>query len=365
MSLREKITAQRFGFLLASCIAIAVVIILYITAFKGSNYEAGIETPENNDSSLPQNNSMGIAEPDFSYNVSTINIGGTCTPASMLGSSSYGTFNSMVNENGSTYFFRRLTNIFREDDLTFVACNAVLSDREKLTPSEKDVLEWYTAPSSNALVFVDGCIDALGLECARTGDYGTEGYADTKASLESAGLLWGDHGRAIYTESNGIKFALYCGKLTDKNISGYVSWAERAAKNNDVVILYMTDTEDSYIPSETKKEAFRALVDAGADYVVGTNGTKLQHAEEYGEGYIVYSLGALLDGASKYPEKYTAVLQITVRSDEGSIEDVSHELILCETYSEDRPWQPFVIEDEAIISDIEAFMRGERENPVD
>ena len=301
MSLREKITAQRFGFFLAACLVVAAVILLYTYVFKGSNYDAGLDTPENNASSPTEDNSASISEPDFSYNVTTVNIGGTCTPASMLGSSSYGTFNSMVSENGSTYFFRRLTEIFRIDHLTFVACNAVLSDREELTPSEKEVLEWYTGPSSNAAVFKDGCIDALGLESPRTGDYGTEGYADTKASLESAGLLWGDIGRAVYKEANGVKIALYCAKLTDKSKNTLISWTERAKQTNDVVILYVTDTEDSYIPSEYKTEAFRAFVDAGADYVIGTNGAKLQPSEEYGEGYIVYSLGALLDGASKYP----------------------------------------------------------------
>jgi poly-gamma-glutamate capsule biosynthesis protein CapA/YwtB (metallophosphatase superfamily) len=270
----------------------------------------------------------------------------------------------MVSENGSTYFFRRLTDIFRIDHLTFVACNGVLSDSKNLTPSEKDVLEWYTGPSSNAAVFKDGCIDAVGLESTRTGDYGTEGYADTKASLESAGLLWGDIGRAVYKEANGVKIALYCAKLTDKNRNTLISWVERVKKNNDIVILYVTDSEDSYMPSENKIEAFRAFIDAGADYVVGTNGTKLQPFEEYGEGYIVYSLGALLDGASKYPEKYTAILQINAKSDNGEMISVSHRLIYCETYSENRPWQPFAVTDDAVISDIEKFMCGERETLV-
>lgn len=364
MSIRERISAQRFAFILAAAVVVIAIIILYVHGFKSSNYEAGIGSPENSDSSLPQDNSAGIAEPDFSYNLTTINIGGTCTPASMLGSSSYGTFNSFASENGSTYFFRRLTDIFREDDLTFVACNAVLSDREKLTPAEKDVLEWYTAPASNALVFVDGCIDVLGLECARTGDYGTEGYSDTKASLEAAGLQWGDIGRAIYKESNGIRIAIYCAKLTESTKKTLTAWTKNARQKNDVIILYVTDTEDSYIPSDSKKEAFRSFIDAGADYVIGTNGTKLQHAEAYGEGYIVYSLGALLDGASKYPEKYTAVLQIKIRSDKGEMKSVSHDLILCETYSDERPWQPYVITDEAVMGEIEEFMRGEREVPV-
>lgn len=364
MSLREKIIALRFGFFLAACLTVVLAILLHVYAFKDSNYDAGLDTPENNTSSPADNNSAGIAEPDFSYNVTTVNIGGTCTPASMLGSSSYGTFNSMVSENGSTYFFRRLTDIFRIDHLTFVSCNGVLSDRKGLVPSEKDVLEWYTGPSTNAAVFKDGCIDALGLENTRTGDYGTEGYADTKASLEAAGLLWGDIGRAVYKEANGVKIALYCAKLTDKNKNTLISWVERVKQTNDVVILYITDEEDSYVPSEYKIEAFRAFVDAGADYVVGTNGTKLQPAEEYGEGYIVYSLGALLDGASKYPEKYTAVLQINVKSDNGEMSDVSHRLIYCETYSDDRPWQPYVINDEDTVADIEEFMRGESEVPV-
>lgn len=363
MSLRFKIFTQRFAFVIATVVLLIVLIGLYLVAFKDANFEAGIEAPENNDVVEPEETIAAIEEPNFSYNVTTINIAGSCTPASMLGINSFGTFNGAVAENGNTYFLRRLTDIFRTDDLTLAACNAVLSNREDLTPAEKPELEWYIGPTSNAKVFTAGCIDGLVLECERAGDYGTAGYSETKASLEAEGLLWSDHEKAIYKEVNGLRIAFYCGKLTESNSLEIINWTDRAAQKNDLVVVYVTDTEDGYLPSLAKKKMLRSFIDAGADVVVGTNGTKIQPVESYGDGLIVYSLGALLDGATKYPDKYTAILQISIRSDNGEIAGTTYEIIPCVTYTEDKPWQPAVLSEYEELSRVNAFLRGERDTP--
>lgn len=363
MSFRDKSNIQRAIFIIAIVILVAGLMWLYNAVFKDANFKAGIESPENNDIVLPENTIDQIAEPNYSYNVTTINIAGTCTPSSMLGSNSYGTFNNLLNENGSTYFLRELTDIFRNDDLTIAACDTVFSDNAQLKKVDKDKLEWYKGPAKNAEVFSSGCIDALVLECTRAGDYGTAGYADTKAALEAYGLLWSDSGKAIYKEFNGIKVALYCGKLSEANALSMISWTENAAKNNDFVILYVTDKEEGHLPSNSKKSIFRSFIDAGADVVVGTNGTSLQPAEFYNDGFIIYSLGSLIDGSMKYTDRYTAILQINIKSYNGEVVNTSFEVVPCITYASERPWQPAVLSEYDELLRVNAFMRGERDTP--
>lgn len=363
MNILERIRAQRFVYILAATVLVAVMILLYIAVFRDANFAAGIESPENIEIAAPEEPISNLSEPDYSYNLTTITVAGSCTPASMLGSNSYGTFNSALGENGSPYFLRNLTDLFRADDFTLAACNAVFSEREGLEPLEDGVNEWYLGTPSNAKVFADGCIDGLVLECPRTGNYGTDGYADTKSAIESAGLIWSDSGKAIYKEINGVKIAVYCGKLSEKTALGVISWTESAREKNDLVILYITDTTEGHLPNANKKNIFRSFIVAGADVVVGTNGTNIQPVEMYGDGFIVYSLGALVDGASRYPDQFTAILKINVRSDNGNIVAKSYEVIPYLTYTEGNPWQPAQIKDSEDMSMLNAFIRGERATP--
>lgn len=364
MPILDRIRAQRFVFILVVTVLVVGLMSLYVAIFTDSNFAAGIESPDSIDVSTPEDPISNVGEPDYSYNLTTISIAGSCTPASMLGSSSYGTFNDALEENGSPYFLRGLSDKFRVDDFTLAACNAVFSDREDLTPLESTT-EWFKGGAANAKIFADGCIDGLVLECARAGNYGTQGYSDTKAAIESAGLLWSDLGRAIYKDINGLRIAIYCGKLSEKNVLGMISWTENASQKNDFVILYLTDTEEGHLPSSNKKSTFRSFIDAGADVVVGTNGINIQPAESYSDGFIVYSLGALIDGASRYPDLYTAVVQINIRSDKGKIVSTSYEVVPYLTYSESKPWQPADIKDAEVMSKLNAFIRGDRATPHD
>ena len=131
----------------------------------------------------------------------------------------------------------------------------------------------------------------------------------------------------------------------------------------DAVLVYITDSADSYAVSDAKRAAYRSFVDAGADVIVGTNGTKLQQIEEYNGKTIAYSLGALLDGSTKYPEKYSSLLRVNIRVDGGAVIGVSCESVPVVSYDENNSWRPTVIGEGDVLGGVEAFLRGERENP--
>lgn len=358
MNGREKILLDRVLFAVLGLVLTVSLIILYSILGDDASFQAGIGSAGVIKASHPEENVQAVEQPTDAYELAGLTFAGSCTPASMLGSDSYGTFNQEYHANGAEYFLSGLADIFSHDELTFAGCSAVFSDRE-LQTAEKTVREWYLAPAEMASVFSKGGVDVLSLECARAMDYGAEGYADTKSALEAQSLGWSDSGSAVYrTLSSGADIAIYSCVYSEASVGSALSWIAEAGQSADFVAVYITDTADQYEVSEEKRAAYRSFVDGGADLVVGTGGTKLQSAEQWGEGYIVYSLGSLLDGSSKYPEKYTALLDVRIKSDGGEIIGVEYELIPCLTYSEEKPWQPIIAEGEEY-SNVMAFMNGE------
>lgn len=301
--------------------------------------------------------------PEAAYTPVRLTFAGSCTAGSMLGSDSYGTFNHTLFTMGAGYFLQNLRPIFDADTLTVTACDVVLSDREPLSPTDRGTFAWYRAPASAAEIFTEGGVDALSLHCYHPWDYGADGYNDTIAALEAAGLVWGDQGKAIYNEWAGISVALYCRYVDDEADADAVrAWLETAtARGDDFVAVYIaTPATVSYAPDESRKATFRSFIDAGADLVVGTDTEKLQPWEDYGDGKIVYSLGSLLDGRTKYPEASTALVEAELRVLDEELVGVEYTLVPCMTYDEDHPWQPYVMEDAEVLVD---FMNGLRGTP--
>ena len=74
----------------------------------------------------------------------------------------------------------------------------------------------------------------LSLHTFHSWDYGEAGYNDTKAAVENAGLLWGDHGKAVYLEQEGISAAVYCRYVDDEtDADGVRAWLTSTAPAHD------------------------------------------------------------------------------------------------------------------------------------
>lgn len=363
LNTREKIILQRVIFGSFSFVLVFFMLLSYTLMYKGANYPAPLISPAQSPAVSPQKTNGGVAEPEFSYDVVKLTFGGTCTTASMLGSDSYGTFGSELGSRGAAYFMDGMKDIFSGDDMTLVGLNAVLSDSDNLETAVKEKKEWFLSGASSAEIYLLGGVDAVSLECERTKDYGLDGYADTKSALEAAGITWSDSGRAIYrTYDTGLSTAFYCTTLREEDAAGIISWIEGAAENNDFVALYITDSESGSSPSETKTALFREYIDAGADMVIGSNGSCLQPYEEYGGGVIVYSLGSLIDGASKYAQKYSAVLTVELRSRNGEMFETAYDFVPVSNYSDENSWHPEP-SDGAEGAKILVFILGESEYP--
>lgn len=360
----EKQLYDRMIFGVFGGILVIFLAVFYWIIAVDSDYRAVLDPVEMSYSEELCTAVSSVAEPADAYYTTVFTFGGSCTPASMLGSRSFGTFNLMYSEKGADYFFDGLDSIFSADNFTLVGCSAVLSDNKELTAADKGVFEWYLGPASNAEVFSAGSVEGVSLECARSGDYGEIGKTESEAALSSCGVIGGTDVRHIEVPLEGGGCAVIC-CLTYRN-GNEAELAEHigdAASKYDAVLVYITDSADSYAVSDAKRAAYRSFVDAGADVIVGTNGTKLQQIEEYNGKTIAYSLGALLDGSTKYPEKYSSLLRVNIRVDGGAVIGVSCESVPVVSYDENNSWRPTVIGEGEVLGGVEAFLCGERDNP--
>ena len=235
MNSREKTIVMRVLFVILVLALTAGLVALVTVLNTDASYpvplEPGVQAvPEDADSPLE------VSEmPEDAYMPVRLTFAGSCTPGSMLGSDSYGTFNELFASEGSTYFLEPLREIFLADDVTVSVCDAVLSDAAERTPAARGAAAWYRGPADAARIFADGGVDVLSLHAYHTWDYGADGYNDTAAALENAGLAWCDHGKAFYYEKEGITAALYCRYADDESDSEAVlAWLENAENYNKI-----------------------------------------------------------------------------------------------------------------------------------
>lgn len=364
MNVKEKMIVARLLFLLIAFCLLGTLIGMVTILNTDASYAAQMEpnvTAQNDSADDPLDVSP---MPEDAYEPVRLTFAGSCTAGSMLGTSSYGTFNEKLVSDGAGYFLGKLNGIFNADDLTLAGCDIVLSDSKSLETADRGTLSWYRAPAHAAEVFSEGGVDALSLHCFHTWDYGDAGYADTKSAVEAAGLLWGDQGKAIYFEQSGISAAIYCRYVDDETDADAVrAWLADTIFYDYVVLYITTPVTDSFLPDESRQTMFRSFIDAGADLVVGTDSDKIQPCESWGDGMIFYSVGALLDGETKYPEPYTLLLGVELRVIDGELQDVEYTVTPCRTYDEDHPWRPSILENGDEYRNVMDFLSGKRDTP--
>jgi hypothetical protein len=106
-----------------------------------------------------------------------------------------------------------------------------------------------------------------------------------------------------------------------------------AAREHDLVVaLVHWGEEYADAPSLAQVRAARALVDAGANLVVGHHPHVLQRLERYRGGVIAYSLGNFLFDNLERPQRETGVLRVRARR--GCVERAAFHPAMIE----ERPW---------------------------
>ena len=170
-------------------------------------------------------------------------------------------------------------------------------------------------------------------------DYGVQGYRNTVEALESAGLEHtGAEDQITVVAVKGIKVAVvgfspYAGANDLNDLDAARAVVEQAAGQADLVVVQVHMGAEGSDKTHVKpgNELFfgenrgdpmkfsRAVIDAGADVVVGHGPHVLRGMEFYKGKLIAYSLGNFAGGgktlSSNGPLKYGAILHVSLTRD--------------------------------------------------
>ena len=95
----------------------------------------------------------------------------------------------------------------------------------------------------------------------------------------------------------------------------------KARPDYDLIIAFLHwGYEEKLVPHNWQVKAGRAMIDAGADAVIGHHPHVLQPMEQYGRGFIAYSLGNFLFDNTTANQQMTGVLRLRFRPEGKCLE---------------------------------------------
>jgi poly-gamma-glutamate synthesis protein (capsule biosynthesis protein) len=231
-----------------------------------------------------------------------------------------------------------VATLLRGADVAMVNLETPVTDRGR--PVDKDYV--FRAPAQAFTGLLAGGVDVVTVANNHGMDYGEISLLDTLAGGRRAGLPvvgGGADEAAAYapwrTTVRGERIAILGatqvldngvteswtarpgkpGLASAKRVTRLLRAVREARETSDTVVVYLHwGTEMKACPTAAQRELAAALVDAGADVVVGSHAHVLLGSGWLGRAYVDYGLGNFLFYASgSGPTSQTGVLQLTVR----------------------------------------------------
>ncbi|MBU2663307.1 CapA family protein [Actinoplanes bogorensis] len=197
----------------------------------------------------------------------------------------------------------------------------------------------FRSPPSYVKHLSDGGFDLVNTANNHAKDFGTQGARNTRAVLDEAGILaTGNTDEITVTEVNGVKvavvgFSSYAGANSLIDLDQARSVIEKAKEQADLVVVQVHMGAEGSGMQHVKPgtETFHgenrgdpikfshAVIDAGADLVVGHGPHVLRGMEFYNGKLIAYSLGNFAGGGRTLSRsgvlKYGGILHVTLGQD--------------------------------------------------
>ena len=267
----------------------------------------------------------------------TVTATGDCTFATDINASRELGFVTYAERNGNEWFFKNVSSIFEEDDLTIVNFEGTLTDR-----GERAVKQFaFRGDPDYVNILSDFGVEAANLANNHSMDYGEISLADTKMHLDNAGILHcrGEEDGTV-AEINGIKVGLVgINYLNDVMRTELESAIEKAKdKGAELIILSIHwGVEKATAPNADQIDAAHRAIDCGADLVIGTHPHVLEGFEMYKGKMICYSLGNFCFGGNNAPSDMdTAIFRQTFKITGDTVEpNAEFEIIPCRISSAD------------------------------
>lgn len=244
----------------------------------------------------------------------------------------------VIDKHGAAHLFENVQPFFEQAD--YVTGNfeqPVLTNDEEFYEKLEKQIHLHAEPEVLP-VLKDMDFTVLNLANNHAMDYGEEGLQDTLEAFDSADLSIVGAGNNLeeamninYQEHNGIKVATlgftdvfregfsalgYRGGILAARPEYIFPAIEEARENADLVFVHVHwGQEYDNEPHPRQRKLARAMVDVGADVIIGHHSHVLSEVEQYNNGAIFYGLGNFIFDQGWTRTKDSAIVQYDLLND--------------------------------------------------
>jgi len=279
----------------------------------------------------------------------TITAVGDCTLGGDVPSGNYRNFEEYADAYGMDYFFENVRGLFEQDDLTIVNLEGPLTNSDDMRSGRTFN---FRGDPEYVQILSGSSVEIANVANNHALDFGQEGLDETAQVLSNAGIGVSGFKRIYTTEIKGVKVCSIGFTEWAYSEDQIVSAIESVRDDCDLLIVSVHwGEEKEYKPLDSQRELGRAVVDAGADVVIGNHSHVYGGVEKYNGKYIIYSLGNFCFGGNKNPsDKNCTIFQQTfnVRKD-GTVSDGGINIIPARVSgsNDTNDFQPYILSGEA------------------
>ncbi|NLF29209.1 MAG: CapA family protein, partial [Clostridiales bacterium] len=254
---------------------------------------------------------------------------GDCTLGGEFGSSAVRRFQQVAEQKGADYFLENVRDVFQADDFTVINLEGPLTTGTTKRPNRPFN---FRGRPEYVEILSGSSVEVATLANNHALDFQKEGLLETTRILSDAGIGAAGFSSAHYAEKDGIRLCFLAFTEWDYSAKQIASVVRGERENCDLLIVSMHwGRELQPKATGTQRTYGRAIVDAGADLVLGHHPHVVGGIEKYNGKYIVYSLGNFCFGGNTNPRnKDTMIFQQTFTFDFGSgVTDAGINIIPC------------------------------------
>lgn len=296
-------------------------------------------------------NPVATMEQEVTITVSAV---GDCTLATGYGFGYAHSFEERIKKENYdySYCFAGVQSILAADDLTIANAENVFTTRNTRvdkTAQGKDAY-WFKSDPAYAAIYAAGSVEAVNVANNHSHDYGEEGYQDTLAALDAAGITGFGYGTVAFSEVKGYSIAMIginvLGALeegrSDEDVEAELRETMDTAKDADLIIVsFHWGIERTKEPSAKQRTLAHMAIDFGADLVLGHHSHTVQEVELYRGRPIAYSLGNFVFGGHHRPARTSMILSTTFILNSRGLLRTESEVIDAYCYGTDSSYNTY------------------------
>lgn len=180
-------------------------------------------------------------------------------------------FTAFYQQYGPDYFLKNLQVLMKNDDLTVINLEGVISNSTANENTKKQYR--FRAPTSFLDVLTGSSVELCGLSNNHTADFGSNGLKNTKNALRDAGLAFTIYQKSYVFEKDGVKIgfiSMYAGNFNGGSdwLRSEVRQLKSSGKCSAVVVSVHGGQEYALKHNASQVTMAEISINAGADLVV-------------------------------------------------------------------------------------------------